>query len=473
MSTGTEGKDAKGKALTRPPMPEQDPSERRRNFDEVPLGYDEEAAVLEASRCLACRKPKCVEGCPVEVDIPAFIKHIRERWFAEGIAVIRETNALPATCGRVCPQETQCEAQCVLGRKGESIAIGRLERFLADFERERLKQKHPGPPPRSGKRVAIVGSGPAGLTAAGELAKLGHQATVYEALHRVGGVLVYGIPEFRLPKAIVAAEVSYLEKLGVQFETNSVIGRIETVRELVKRFDAVFVATGAGAPRFLDVPGENLGGVYSANEYLTRVNLMKAYRFPEYATPVLRGRTVVVFGGGNVTMDSARTALRLGAGHVMVVYRRGRQEMPARLEEVEHAEAEGVEFEFLAAPQGFLRDEGGRVCGVECLRMRLGDEDESGRRRPEPVAGSEFRIDAEVAIVAIGNDPNPLIGQTTPGLVMGRRGTIAADPQTGATSLAGVYAAGDIVSGAATVIEAMGGARRAAKAMHAYMMGTG
>ncbi|MFH0962430.1 MAG: NADPH-dependent glutamate synthase [Planctomycetota bacterium] len=457
-------------------MREQEPAKRRHNFDEVPLGYDEETAIREASRCLACRKPKCVEGCPVEIDIPRFISLVLEGKFFEAAKVIRETNSLPAICGRVCPQETQCEAVCVLGRtkksgeKGESVAIGRLERFVADYERERLREPHPGPPAATGKRVAVVGSGPAGLTAAGDLAKLGHEVTVFEALHATGGVLVYGIPEFRLPKAVVAAEISYLEKLGVRFRTNAVVGRITDVAELRRDYDAVFIGTGAGAPRFLDVPGENLGGVYSANEYLTRANLMKAYLFPEYTTPIIRGQRIIVFGGGNVAMDSARVGLRLGAEKVTVVYRRGREEMPARAEEVHHAEEEGVQLEFLAAPVELLGNGAGRVRAAKCLRMKLGEPDESGRRSPQPIPGSEVEVEADVVIVAIGNDPNPLIPRTTPGLSIGKRGTIVIDPETGATSIPGVYAAGDIVSGAATVIEAMGGGRRAAKAMHKFLM---
>jgi glutamate synthase (NADPH/NADH) small chain len=457
-------------------MPEQEPAKRRHNFDEVPLGYDEDTAVLEASRCLGCKKPKCVEGCPVGVDIPGFISLLGERKFREAIRVIKDSNSLPAICGRVCPQETECEALCVLGKvkssgeKTEPVAIGRLERFLADYERDCLGFEIPQQASKTGKRVAVVGSGPAGLTASGDLAKLGHDVTVFEALHKTGGVLVYGIPEFRLPKAIVAAEVSYLAQLGVEFKTDAVVGRLISVDELLEETDAVFVATGAGAPRFLNVPGENLGGVYSANEYLTRANLMKAYLFPDYGTPIIRGRQIVVFGGGNVTMDSARTALRLGAEKVTVAYRRGREEMPARVEEVEHAAEEGVCFEFLANPVELLGDDDGRVRAVRCIRMRLGEPDDSGRRRPIPIPGSEFEIPADVAIVAIGNEPNPLIPQTTPDLEIGRKGTIVADLETGATSRAGVYAGGDIVTGAATVIEAMGAARRAAKAIHEYVM---
>ena len=455
-------------------MPEQDPAKRRHNFQEVPFGYDEETAVLEASRCLGCKKPKCVEGCPVEIDIPGFVRLVRERKFKEAVGVIRATNNLPAICGRVCPQETQCEKLCVLakpkksGEAGEPVAVGRLERFLADYERENLKWVVPRPE-KTGKRVAVVGSGPAGLTLASDLAKLGHEVTVFEALHRIGGVLVYGIPEFRLPKAIVAAEVSYLSELGIEFRTNAVVGRVTTVEELLHEYGAVFIGTGAGAPKFLNIPGENLGGVYSANEYLTRSNLMKAYLFPDYGTPIIRGRKVIAFGGGNVTMDSARTALRLGAEEVTVVYRRSRKEMPARVEEVEHAEEEGIRFELLANPAELLGDGNGRIRAARCIRMRLGEPDDSGRRRPVPIPDSDFEIEADVAIVAIGNDPNPLIPQTTSGLETTKWGTIVADPETGATSIPGVYAGGDIVTGAATVIEAMGAGRRAARAIHAYI----
>ena len=385
MPSGRKDQLVKERRLFRQPMPEQEASKRRYNFDEVPLGYDEETAVLEASRCLECKKPKCVEGCPVEVDIPSFICLVRERKFKAAIRVIKATNSLPAICGRVCPQETECEALCVLGARkssgteGEPVAIGRLERFLADHERERLGLEIPEKASKTGKRIAVVGSGPAGLTAAGDLVKLGHEVTVFEALHRIGGVLVYGIPEFRLPKAIVAAEVSYLAQLGVVFRTNAVVGRLISVDELRGEYDAVFIGTGAGAPRFLNIPGENLGGVYSANEYLTRTNLMKAYLFPEYGTPIIRGREIAVFGGGHVTMDSARTALRLGAHKVTVVYRRGRKEMPARAEEIEHAAQEGVCFEFLAAPVELLGNDEGRVRAARCIRMRLGEPDDSGR----------------------------------------------------------------------------------------------
>jgi len=448
-------------------MRQQPAKERIRNFNEVPLGYSEDEARREASRCLQCKKPQCVKGCPVGIDIPGFIKLIAEGKFLESIKYMRKFNTLPATCGRVCPQETQCEELCVLGKKGEPVAIGRLERFVADYERTR-----PWPIKRAefnGHKVAIVGSGPAGLTCAGELAKMGYEPHVFEALHRLGGVLVYGIPEFRLPKAIVQAEVGYLEAIGVRFHTNQVVGRTVMIEEFFERgFEAVFVGSGAGLPRLLGIPGENFSGVLSANEYLTRVNLMKAYRFPEYHTPVLTGDRVLVFGGGNVTMDCARTARRLGGREVTIAYRRGREEMPARVEEVEHAEEEGVRFELLVAPLEFLGDERGWIRGVRLQRMELGEPDESGRRRPVPIEGSEFTVEAEMGIIAIGNLPHPLIGATTPGLELGRKGNIVAG-EAGATSVEGVFAGGDIVTGAATVIEAMGAGKQSAAAIADYI----
>jgi glutamate synthase (NADPH) small chain len=456
--------------LPRQIMPEQSPEARRRNFKEVPLGYPEETAVMEASRCIQCKKPGCVEGCPVQIDIPAFIKAISGREFMTSIEIVKRTNSLPAVCGRVCPQETQCEERCVLGKKSEPVAIGKLERFVADYEREKLRLPAPAAMPSKGKKVAIVGSGPAGLTAAGELAKMGYGVTVFEALHNPGGVLVYGIPEFRLPKAIVSYEIGELKKLGVEVIVNRVIGMGETVDSLLGHgFSAVFVGTGAGLPLFLDLPGENLQGVYSANEYLTRSNLMKAYLFPEYDTPIMLGEKVAVFGGGNVAMDSARTALRLGAREVYLIYRRSMQEMPARAEEIHHAEEEGISFHLLTNPVRFLGDDKGRLRQVECLRMELGAPDESGRRRPIPVKGSEFLIDIDVAIIAIGNAPNPIIQKTTIGLETNKWGNISVSGETLKTSKRGVFAGGDIVTGAATVIEAMGAGRKAAREIDEYI----
>jgi len=460
------------KAAKRPPrqpMPEQDARERVGNFDEVALGLDEEAAVREASRCLQCKKPTCMAGCPVEIDIPAFILAIKERDFARAAAILKDKNNLPAVCGRVCPQETQCEQVCVLAKKGEPVAIGRLERFAADWEAAHGSATAQ-PAPSTGQRVAVIGSGPGGLTAAGDLAKMGHRVTVFEAFHDTGGVLRYGIPEFRLPKAIVDREVEYVKSLGVEIELNTVIGKTLTIDDLfASGFRAVFIASGAGAPVFLGIPGENLNGVYSANEFLTRANLMKAYRFPEYETPIWVGKRAAVVGGGNVAMDSARTALRLGAGQVTVVYRRSEREMPARAEEIEHAREEGVAFQFLTNPTRVLGDERGWVRAMECLRMELGEPDDSGRRRPVPVAGSEFTLDADTVIIAVGNAANPLVSSSTPDLETNRWGNIVADPETGATSRPGVFAGGDIVTGAATVIEAMGAGKRAARAIDQYL----
>ncbi len=450
------------------PMREQAAATRARNFEEVPLGYSETEAVEEASRCLQCRNAPCIKGCPVGIDIPAFIRRVKECDPAGAISMIKASNALPAVCGRVCPQETQCQGVCTLGKRFEPVAIGRLERFCADWESEH-EACCPPIAPSTGKRVAVIGAGPAGLTAAGELRKLGHDVTVFELLHVAGGVLMYGIPEFRLPKAIVKREIDGLRSMGVQIKVNQVIGRIATVREmLAEGFDAVFVGTGAGLPQFLGVPGESLNGVYSANEFLTRTNLMRAYRFPEYDTPLRVGRRVVTVGGGNVAMDSARTALRLGALESTIVYRRSEEELPARREEVHHAKEEGVNFRLLTNPVAFLGEKG-RVSGVRCLRMELGEPDASGRRRPVPVSGSEFEIEADSVIVAIGNGPHPLVLQTTPGLELNRAGNIVADAETGATSIRGVYAGGDIVTGAATVIEAMGAGKRAARAIDSFV----
>jgi glutamate synthase (NADPH/NADH) small chain len=453
------------------PMREQAAAARIHNFDEVPLGYSDAEAVDEAARCLQCRNAPCVGGCPVGIDIPAFILALKERDAARAISVIKDSNALPAVCGRVCPQETQCQGVCTLGKRFEPVAIGRLERFCADWESEH-EACCPAIAPDTGQRVAVIGAGPAGLTAAGELRKRGHDVTVFELLHVAGGVLMYGIPEFRLPKDIVKREIDGLCRMGVYIRVNEVVGRVTTIGEmLADGFDAVFIGTGAGLPQFLDIPGESLNGVYSANEFLTRTNLMRAYRFPEYDTPLRVGRRVVTVGGGNVAMDSARTALRLGAEESIVVYRRSEEELPARREEFHHAKEEGVQFRFLTNPIAFLGEKG-RVAGVRCLRMELGEPDASGRRRPVPVAGSEFDIEADTVVVAIGNGPHPLVLQTTPGLKLNRWGNIEADPETGATSLRGVYAGGDIVTGAATVIEAMGAGKRAANAIDAFLRRT-
>ena len=465
-----EGKEKKEKQkVPRQKMPEQEPKVRARNFDEVPFGYTPDLAQMEASRCLQCKKPKCIEGCPVEVEIPAFVKLISEGDFAGAARKLKLRNSLPAICGRVCPQEDQCEKVCIVGKKDQPVAVGRLERFAADWERTKGEVTIPEKAPATGKKVAVVGSGPAGLTLAGDLILKGHGVTIFEALHKTGGVLIYGIPEFRLPKAIVQAEVNYLEKLGVKVECNCVIGRIETVDELLKEYDAVFLGLGAGLPQFLNVPGENFCGVYSANEYLTRSNLMKAYLFPKYDTPIARGKNVAVFGAGNVAMDSARTALRLGADTVRIVYRRSRDEMPARIEEVHHAEEEGVQFYLLTAPTKFLGDDNGWVTGVECLRMELGEPDESGRRRPVPIQGSEFQLECDMAVVAIGAGANPLLPTQTPGLELNKRGYIVADLETGKTTKPRVWAGGDIVTGSATVILAMGAGRKAANSIHEYL----
>lgn len=457
---------------TRTPMPEQEPHVRVHNFDEVPLGYSPEQAIQEASRCLGCKKPACMEGCPVNVDIRSFLERVKEGDFAGAARVIKRTNALPAICGRVCPQESQCESKCVLNKRFESVAIGRLERFVADYERENNLVELPAKAPATGRRVAVIGSGPSGLTVAGDLVLLGHDVTVFEAFHKPGGVLMYGIPEFRLPKGIVEQEVHYLERLGANLELNSVVGASVTIEELLDRegFDAVFIGVGAGLPVFMNLPGEDLGGVYSASEYLTRSNLMKAYRFPEFDTPVVRGRRVSVIGGGNVAMDAARTALRLGAETVQIVYRRSREEMPARAEEIHHAEQEGVVFSLLTNPVAFEGDEQGMVKRMKCVRMELGEPDQSGRRRPVTVQGSDFYLDTDLVIVAIGSGANPLLTKGTPGLGLNRWGYIVADAN-GRTNKKGVWAGGDIVTGSATVIEAMGAGRLAARDIHAYLSG--
>lgn len=458
--------------VERVPMPEQDPIERGRNFLEVPFGYTPEMAQVEASRCLECKDPSCVSGCPVGIDIRGFVVKIREGDFQGAVDIIKHDNALPAVCGRVCPQESQCEQVCIVGRKHTPVAIGRLERFAADWERAQGTVAIPRLAPATGRRVAVVGSGPAGLTVAGELALRGHTVTIFEALHKPGGVLMYGIPEFRLPKDIVEAEVDYVRKLGVEIIYNAVIGKMITVQELLEEegFHAVFLGLGAGLPYFMNIPGENLNGVYSANEYLTRVNLMKAYDFPRADTPVRPGQKVAVFGGGNVAMDAARTALRMGAAEVSIIYRRSMEEMPARREEIHHAEEEGINMRLLCNPVNILGDEQGNVTGVTCLRMELGEPDASGRRRPVPVDGSEFVVEADTVVVAIGNGANPLLTEATPELKLNKWGNIVADDATGRTSMPGVYAGGDIVIGAATVILAMGAGKQAALAMHEELM---
>lgn len=450
----------------RTPMGKQKPEERIVNFREVAFGYTKEEAIAEAKRCLQCKKPPCIGGCPVGVDIPLFIAAIMEGNFDQALEIIQGKNALPGVCGRVCPQEDQCEKVCVIGRKNEPVAIGRLERAAADFGRKKQPKKMSG----GKQKVAVVGAGPAGLTIAGELARLGYKVTVFEALHKPGGVLVYGIPEFRLPKAIVEQEVEYIHQLGVELKYDHLIGRTFTLAELKRDgFAAIFIASGAGFPKFMNIPGENLNGVYSANEFLTRVNLMKAYLFPEYDTPIKKAKRVAVVGGGNVAMDSARTALRLGAEKVYNVYRRSRQEMPARVEEIENAVEEGIQMEFLVNPLQILDDGHGQVKGIECLRMKLGECDESGRCRPVPVPGSEFVLDVDQVIMAIGTSANPLIAATTPALKTNKWGYIEVTGDDGQTSMDGIFAGGDIVTGAATVISAMGAAKKSALAIDEYL----
>jgi glutamate synthase (NADPH/NADH) small chain len=457
--------------IPRTAMPEQPAKLRATNFDEVTLGYDQEMASLEASRCIQCKKPKCVVGCPVGIDIAAFIKLIGEGDPAGAIAKLKETTSFPAVCGRVCPQEEQCEQLCILGLKHEPVAIGRLERFAADWEFANGSSGKPAIAPKKGKHVGVVGSGPAGLTCAGELAKMGYDVTIYEALHKPGGVLVYGIPEFRLPKAIVQRECDYVESLGVEFKLDYVIGRTLTVDQmLADGHDAIFLANGAGLPTFMDIPGENLNGVYSANEFLTRSNLMKAYRFPEYDTPITVGKKVAVIGAGNVAMDSARTALRLGA-EVHLIYRRSHDEMPARNEEIHHAEEEGIILDLLANPTQIIGDDQGWVHEIEVIDMELGEPDDSGRRRPVPQAGSERRIQVDAVIVSVGTKANPLLTRSTSGLDLTRRGNIVADEATLATSKEGVFAGGDIVTGSATVILAMGAGKTAARSIDRYLQG--
>ena len=457
--------------MRRQKMPEREPEERNKDFYEVNLGLDKKAAVREAQRCLDCANPQCVLDCPVGIDIPAFIKLIEIGDYLQSVRKIKETNSLPAICGRVCPQESQCEAVCTTKKAtGVSVAIGNLERFVSDYERIKGEVYIPSVPPSTGHKVAVIGAGPAGLTVAGDLAMKGHQVTIFEALHEAGGVLVYGIPEFRLPKSILQSEVDYLKKLGVELRTNFIVGLTATIDDLKREgFEAFFIGSGAGLPSFMRIPGENLVGVYSANEYLTRVNLMRAYDFPKYDTPVYLGRRAAVIGGGNVAMDSVRTAQRLGAEKATIVYRRSRVEMPARVEEVKHAEQEGIEFHFLTAPIRYFGDDKGRVRAMECIRMRLGEPDSSGRRRPVPIEGSEFTMEVDLVVVAIGQSPNPLIPQTTPQLKVGKWGNIEVDWDTMATSMEGVYAGGDIIRGGATVILAMGDARIAAASMHEYL----
>ena len=464
-------KAVKKEKIPRVSMPEQQPLVRARNFQEVPLGYTPEMAIEEAGRCLQCKKPACVPGCPVGIDIPGFIRLIQEGQFTQSIRKLWEKNSLPAVCGRVCPQEIQCEGLCIVGKKGEPVAIGNLERFAADHERLHGTGELPPKAEPNGKRIAVVGSGPSGLTVAGDLIVKGYDVTILEAFHKPGGVLVYGIPEFRLPKAIVAQEINFLERLGVKVECNAVVGRTVSVDELLEEegFDAVYIGVGAGLPRFMDIPGENLIGILSANEYLTRANLMKAYLFPEVDTPIPIGKNVVVLGAGNVAMDAARTAMRLGADKVRIVYRRSREEMPARAAEIHHAEEEGIEFFLLTNPTRYFGNEHGRLTGMECLQMQLGEPDESGRRRPVPIEGSEFQLDCDLCVVAVGSGANPLLTQSTQDMDLNKWGYIVADPETGKTKKKGVWAGGDIVTGAATVILAMGAGRKAADSIDQYL----
>lgn len=453
-------------------MPAREPKRRSQNFEEVALGFGVDQAIEEANRCLSCKKPKCVDGCPVMVDIPNFIEAVRNGNLSDAAHILKEKNSLPAVCGRVCPQENQCEGLCIIGKKHEPVAIGALERFVADWEAAHIDGSSVVHPKPFGKKVAVIGCGPGGLTCAGDLAKMGYRVTIFEAFHDTGGVLRYGIPEFRLPKEIVDREVNYVKSLGVEIELNMVIGKIHTIAELMESgFEAVFIAVGAGAPVFMGIPGENLIGVYSANEFLTRVNLMKAYCMEEYDTPVITARKVAVIGAGNVAMDAARVALRLGADEVTIVYRRTEAEMPARLEEIHHAKEEGIQFQLLTNPKQILGDDKNRVCGMECIRMELGDRDEGGRRRPVPIEDSEFKIDCDMVIPALGNKANPLLTRNTPGLELNKWGNIIADEKTGATNIPGVFAGGDIVIGAATVIEAMGAGKRAAFAIDRYLRG--
>jgi glutamate synthase (NADPH/NADH) small chain len=456
--------------ISRVAMPEQEAKIRARNFLEVPTGYTVKMAQEEATRCLQCKKPGCVDGCPVGVDIPGFIDLIAQGDFTAAIRNLWSKNALPAVCGRVCPQESQCEGKCVVGKKGEPVAIGNLERFCADYERENGTGELPPKASPTKKRVAVVGSGPSGLTVAGDLIVKGHEVTIFEAFHKPGGVLVYGIPEFRLPKAIVAQEVNFLERLGVKVQCNAVVGRTVSLDELFEEgFNAIYVGVGAGLPKFMNIPSENLVGILSANEYLTRANLMRAYKYPEVDTPIPLGKNVVVLGAGNVAMDSARTAMRLGAESVKIVYRRSRDEMPARAAEIHHAEEEGIELFLLTNPTRYLGDANGRLTGMECLRMELGEPDSSGRRRPVAIKGSEFEIACDLCIVAVGSGANPLLTSETPDMKLNKWGNVVADERNGKTTKKGVWAGGDIVTGAATVILAMGAGRAAADSIHEYL----
>lgn len=456
--------------IPRQDMPKQKPEERSKNFNEVALGFTEEQALKEAERCIQCKNKPCISGCPVEIDIPGFIELICQRKYSESARLIKESNCLPAICGRVCPQEDQCEKVCTLGIKGEPVAIGRMERFVSDYEREQDSVVIPPAMAPTGVSVAVVGSGPAGLAVAGDLVKLGHRVTVFEAFHTPGGVLVYGIPEFRLPKDIVKAEVEYLAKLGVEFKMNSVIGKLKSLHDLFEEgYQAIFLGIGAGLPVFMNIPGENWMGVYSANEFLTRVNLMRAYLFPRYDTPIKRGKKIAVVGAGNVAMDSARTALRLGAEKVSIVYRRTRIEMPAREEEIVNAEEEGIEFHLLTSPVRIEADERGWVKSMICQRMELGEPDSSGRRRPVPIEGSESEYPCDTVVMAIGTRANPLLTKATPELELNKWGNIVAEEETGKTSIEGVYAGGDIVTGAATVILALGAGRMSARAIDEYL----
>lgn len=450
-------------------MPEQAPDIRNKNFEEVAMGYTPEMAMEEATRCLNCKHKPCVNGCPVNVRIPEFIEQVAKGDFLAAYKIITSTNALPAVCGRVCPQESQCEEQCVRGIKGEAVGIGRLERFVADWYMENCDEKPEKPIP-NGKKVAVIGSGPSSLACAGDLAKLGYAVTIFEAFHTAGGVLVYGIPQFRLPKEIVQKEIDKLSALGVEIMTNMVIGKVLSVDEIIEDmgFDAVFIGTGAGLPSFMGIPGEALVGVYSANEYLTRINLMKSY-LPEYDTPIRKSKSVAIVGGGNVAMDAARCAKRMGAEHVYIVYRRSEKEMPARLEEIHHAKEEGIEFHLLTNPVKIIGEDNGQVCGIECLKMELGEPDASGRRSPVPVEGSNYVIDVDTVVMSIGTSPNPLIRSTTKGLETNRKGCLVVNEQTNQTSRKGIYAGGDAVTGAATVILAMGAGKKAAEGIHAYL----
>jgi glutamate synthase (NADPH/NADH) small chain len=464
------------KKVTKPPSPprqkmvEQDPKVRITNFNEVALGFTEEMVKKETSRCLQCKKPQCVTGCPVNIDIPGFIKLLKMRKYADAIMHIKNFNLLPAVCGRVCPQETQCESQCILGKKGDPVSIGSLERFAADWQRAHMGKACPECQPPNHRKIAIIGSGPAGLTCAGDLTRLGYDVRIFEAFHVAGGVLVYGIPQFRLPKEIVQDEVETLQDLGAKLELNHVIGKIYTVDELRKEgYEAFFIGVGAGLPMMMKVPGLDLNGVLSANEFLTRANLMKAYKFPDYDTPIDKFNVVAVVGGGNVALDSARVALRLCAKHVMIIYRRSEEEMPARREEYHHAQQEGVDFQFLTNPTRFIGDQSGAVRQIEVINMRLGEPDKSGRRSPIPIEHSEHVIDVDTVILALGTQANPLLTKAIPNLKLNKSGYLETDPETGATNLEGVFAGGDIVTGSATVISAMGAGRKAAKAMHAYL----